>query len=281
MKVLVTLSCPTLCDPKDCNPPGSSVHGILQTRILEWVAIPFLKGSSKFRNRTEFSCTAGRFFTTEPPGKPTLSIKEFYFSQQKKKRERKKEEKVNRKNSYWAESWEHMDVSICFIHSNFFCSALDGLYHNFQLALLLILWIPLFPDRQSLRECFVVEISRLQGCHTTLLPWWSSPVWLRCSEPWVKWKQWSWAAWEPKGTSSSSSPEMLSNLSFWKVWLNSFWEKRASPLLDKPQRPHHSWSLAAPWVSPAPRETRAGANALMSPPCLAASPLVTAPKSSP
>ena len=41
MKVLVTQSCPTLCDPKDCRPPGSSVHGILQARILEWVAIPF------------------------------------------------------------------------------------------------------------------------------------------------------------------------------------------------------------------------------------------------
>jgi len=43
--VLVTQSCPTLCDPKDCSPPGSSVHGILQARILEWVAIPFSMGS--------------------------------------------------------------------------------------------------------------------------------------------------------------------------------------------------------------------------------------------
>ena len=37
----VTQACPTLCDPVDCSPPGSSVHGILQARILEWVAIPF------------------------------------------------------------------------------------------------------------------------------------------------------------------------------------------------------------------------------------------------
>ena len=37
----VNQSCPTLCDPMDCSPPGSSVHGILQARILEWVAIPF------------------------------------------------------------------------------------------------------------------------------------------------------------------------------------------------------------------------------------------------
>ena len=40
VKVLVTQSCPTLCDPMDCSQPGSSVHGILQARVLEWVAIP-------------------------------------------------------------------------------------------------------------------------------------------------------------------------------------------------------------------------------------------------
>ena len=46
VKVLVAQSCPTLCDPMDCNPPGFSVHGHLQARILEWVAIPFSRGSS-------------------------------------------------------------------------------------------------------------------------------------------------------------------------------------------------------------------------------------------
>ena len=50
MKVLVAQSCPTLCDPTDCNPstpdPGSSVYGILQARILEWVAISFSRASS-------------------------------------------------------------------------------------------------------------------------------------------------------------------------------------------------------------------------------------------
>ena len=39
-------SCPALCDPMDCSPPGSSVHGILQARILEWVAVPFSRASS-------------------------------------------------------------------------------------------------------------------------------------------------------------------------------------------------------------------------------------------
>ena len=68
MGVLVAQSCPTLCGPMDCNPPGSSVHGILQSRILEWVAIPFSRGSSQPRDQTRVSCIAGRFF--EPPRKP-------------------------------------------------------------------------------------------------------------------------------------------------------------------------------------------------------------------
>ena len=67
--VLVTQSCPTLCDPKDCSSPGSSVHGILQARILEWVAI-LSRGSSLPRDQTHISCIGSRFFTTEPPGKP-------------------------------------------------------------------------------------------------------------------------------------------------------------------------------------------------------------------
>ena len=45
-RVLVAQSCQTLCDPTDCSPPGSSVRGILQARILEWVAISFYRGSS-------------------------------------------------------------------------------------------------------------------------------------------------------------------------------------------------------------------------------------------
>ena len=47
LKALVAQSCSTLCDPMNCSPPGSSVHGILQARILEWVAIPFSRGSSQ------------------------------------------------------------------------------------------------------------------------------------------------------------------------------------------------------------------------------------------
>ena len=49
--------------PMDCSPPGSSVHGILQARIQEWVAIPFSRGSSQPRDQTWVSCIAGKFFT--------------------------------------------------------------------------------------------------------------------------------------------------------------------------------------------------------------------------
>ena len=58
----VAQSCLTLCDPVDCSPPGSSVHGILQARILEWVAISFSRGSSQPKDSTWVSCIAGRCF---------------------------------------------------------------------------------------------------------------------------------------------------------------------------------------------------------------------------
>ena len=59
----VAQSCPTLCDPMDCSPPGSSIHGIFQARVLEWVAISFLRGSSQPRDGTQVSHIAGRRFT--------------------------------------------------------------------------------------------------------------------------------------------------------------------------------------------------------------------------
>ena len=61
--VSVPQLCPTLCNPMDCSSPGFSADGILQTRILERVAILFSRGSSQSRDRTWVSCIAGRFFT--------------------------------------------------------------------------------------------------------------------------------------------------------------------------------------------------------------------------
>ena len=56
---LAAKSCLTLCDPMDCNPPGSSVHGISQAKILEWVAISFCRGSSQPRDQTQIPCVWG------------------------------------------------------------------------------------------------------------------------------------------------------------------------------------------------------------------------------
>ena len=65
----VAQSCLTLCDPMDWNLPGSSIHGIFQARVLEWVAISFSRGSSQHRDRTQVSRIVGRRFMSEPPGK--------------------------------------------------------------------------------------------------------------------------------------------------------------------------------------------------------------------
>ena len=61
-KVLVAQMCLILCNPMDYCLPGCSVHGILQAGILEWVAIPFSRGSSQPRDQTQVFCIAGRFF---------------------------------------------------------------------------------------------------------------------------------------------------------------------------------------------------------------------------
>ena len=68
----VAQSCPTLCDPMDCSLPGSSVHGIFQARVLEWVAISFSRGSSQPRDWTRVSRFAGRRFTVWATGKPSV-----------------------------------------------------------------------------------------------------------------------------------------------------------------------------------------------------------------
>ena len=59
----VTQSCPTLCHPMDCSLPGSSVHGIFQAIVLEWIAISFSRGTSQPRDRTRVSHIVDRHFT--------------------------------------------------------------------------------------------------------------------------------------------------------------------------------------------------------------------------
>ena len=60
--VIITQLCSALCDPMDCSPPGPSVLGILQARRLEWVDIPFSRGSSRPTDQTWLSSIAGRFY---------------------------------------------------------------------------------------------------------------------------------------------------------------------------------------------------------------------------
>ena len=67
---VVAQSCPTLCDPMDCSPPDSSVHGILQARILEWVAISFSRDLPNPGIKLGSSASQADALPSEPPGKP-------------------------------------------------------------------------------------------------------------------------------------------------------------------------------------------------------------------
>ena len=80
VKVLVAQSCLTLCNPMDCSPPGTSVHGVLQARILEWVAVPFSRWSSQSRDQTWLFCIGRRVlyhlsYRGSPPLKQRLKVK--------------------------------------------------------------------------------------------------------------------------------------------------------------------------------------------------------------
>ena len=87
--VLVAQLYPTLCDPMDCSPPGSSVHGILQARILEWVAISF-QGVFPTQGWNPGLPIAGNSLSAEPPGKPkntemgSLSLLQIFPTQESK-----------------------------------------------------------------------------------------------------------------------------------------------------------------------------------------------------
>ena len=72
VKVLVAQSCLTLCDPMDCSLPGSSVHGILQARILEWVAIPFSRNLPNAGTEPGYPALQADSLPSEPLGKPCV-----------------------------------------------------------------------------------------------------------------------------------------------------------------------------------------------------------------
>ena len=79
-QMLVTHPCLTLCDPVNCSPPGSSVHGILQAGIWEWVAFPFFRGFSQLRDRTWSPASQADSLPSEPPGKPLITRSSPHFS---------------------------------------------------------------------------------------------------------------------------------------------------------------------------------------------------------
>ena len=73
----VAQSCLTLCDPADCSPPGSSIHGILQARILEWVAISFSRDLPDPGIELRSPAWQADALTSEPPGKPSMDAECF------------------------------------------------------------------------------------------------------------------------------------------------------------------------------------------------------------
>ena len=80
--VLVDQSCPTLCNPMDCSPPGFSVHEILQERILEWVAIPFTRDLPDSGIEPRSLASQIDSLPSEPPGKPSPTCSHIQFSKQ-------------------------------------------------------------------------------------------------------------------------------------------------------------------------------------------------------
>ena len=75
LEISVARSCPILCEPLDCNPPGTFVHGILQARRLEWVAMPLSRGSSRPRDGTHISCTGRQIlYHLSPTGSPKEEV---------------------------------------------------------------------------------------------------------------------------------------------------------------------------------------------------------------
>ena len=81
MKLLVIQLCPTLCDSIDCSPSGSFVHGILQARIMEWIAIPFSRGSSQSGDQVHVSCIEADFYHLSHQGSKSTTRKKLQWSE--------------------------------------------------------------------------------------------------------------------------------------------------------------------------------------------------------
>ena len=76
MKVSVAQLCPTVCNPMDCSPAGSSIYGILQARIMDWIVISFSRVSYQSRDQNKVSHIASRFFFIWAPQEALYEVKE-------------------------------------------------------------------------------------------------------------------------------------------------------------------------------------------------------------
>ena len=106
--MLVAQSCPTLCDPMDCSPPGFSVHEILQAIILEWVAISF----SRWSSWTWVSCTASRFFSIRATMEAPLKLNAL-FKNGHSRRRRKCKDVFRRRQAEEKPCWKMIQLHIC------------------------------------------------------------------------------------------------------------------------------------------------------------------------
>ena len=114
----VAQSCSTLCDPVDCSLPDFSVHGILQARILEWVSIPFSRGSSRPRNWTWVSRIGGRRFNlwaTREAHKqsPNLEAHDTIIINLKDVLNRRKNKEEEKRRAFWLQSWGKPSFPTC------------------------------------------------------------------------------------------------------------------------------------------------------------------------
>ena len=147
-----TQSCPTLCDPMDYSSPSSSIHGIFQARVLEWVAISFSRGSPWPRDWTWISCIAGRLFTI-------WATREAYKGKWKSPPD-------NIKHS-WCCKWTEIAQSCPALWDPMDCSLPGSSVHGIFQAVVLE-WIAISFSRVSSQARDRTQVSRIVDRHFTV-----------------------------------------------------------------------------------------------------------------
>ena len=157
----------------DYSQPGLSVHGILQARILEWVAIPFSRGSSQPRDWIQISCIAGRIFTTEPPGSPAKEVWLFWppCCEEAQASHMERPCRGESRNSIDSENWGtryrspvklSWPVPICFSHASW-----GSRYRGTQTSHPLCVGI-LYPQNHKQGKWWLFSAIKLEGGSVTM-----------------------------------------------------------------------------------------------------------------